>query len=90
MLEWLLQDGRIADLMLAIIVVEVLVLCGYHLNTGRGPTVASVIANAGAGGSLMVALKFVLQDFGNIAIAGALLAALAFHVTDLRLRWPQA
>ena len=46
-----------------------------------------LIVNIGAGGSLMVALRFALGGGGWLAITVCLLAALVFHVADIRLRW---
>lgn len=90
LLESLIASGRIVDLMLLVIAVEVMALTAYRLSTGRGLTVPALLLNVGAGGSLMVALRFVLTDAGTLAVAGALVAALVFHVGDLRWRWQES
>lgn len=83
----LVESGRIVDLMLAVIALEVIVLCAYRAKTGRGLSIASILLNVGAGGSLMVALKWVLTDADWTLVAAALIASLVFHVTDLATRW---
>ena len=49
-----------------------------------------LVTNAGAGGSLMLALKAVLTGADLAWILAALLASLAFHASDLYLRWSNA
>ncbi len=87
MLEELIQSGRIVDIMIAVIVLETLVLLAYRRTTGRGIAPGRLIANIGAGGSLMLALRAVFADAHWGIIAACLIASLLFHVTDLRLRW---
>ncbi|MEM8546571.1 MAG: hypothetical protein AAGF46_00280, partial [Pseudomonadota bacterium] len=90
MLETLIASGRIVDLMLLVIAVEIVALIAYRVTTGRGLAVPALLLNVGAGGSLMVALRFVLTDAGTLAVAGALVAALVFHVGDLLWRWQES
>lgn len=89
-LEQFIFSGRIVDLMLAVLVVEVILLSWRHHRTGRGLPPRLLFTNAGAGGSLMLALKAVLTGAGWPWIVAALLASLVFHVADLRHRWINA
>ncbi len=87
MLDELIASGRIVTVMGAFVALEVVVLLAYRARTGRGIPAASLLANIGAGGSLMLALGAALRGAGTLAIAGWLLGALVFHVADLALRW---
>lgn len=87
LLTSLLESGRIVDVMVAVVVVEVTVLLVYWYRTGRGVSPRSLLLNVGAGGSLMLALGAVLKNWGNTALAVCLLSALGFHVADLIQRW---
>ncbi len=89
-LEQFILSGRIVDVMLAVLVVEVIWLSLRYRRTGRGLSPSQLITNAGAGGSLMLALKAVLTGAAWPWIVAALLASLAFHLADLRHRWIQA
>ncbi|MEL6302514.1 MAG: hypothetical protein AAFV47_09870 [Pseudomonadota bacterium] len=86
MQAWI-ESGRIADVMLAVIAIEIIALIVYRLLSGKGLPVATVICNAGAGGSLMVALKLVWIDAAWHWVAAALLGSLVFHMIDLAQRW---
>ncbi|MEL7311797.1 MAG: hypothetical protein AAFN07_09825 [Pseudomonadota bacterium] len=87
--SWI-ESGRIADVMLLVIALEVLVLSVYRWRSGRGLTIPTVVCNAGAGGSLMVALKLVWIGAKWQWIAMALIASLVFHSVDLAQRWRAA
>lgn len=87
MLQQWIASGRIIDIMLAVLVVEVFVLIAYRTKTGRGPSITSVLLNIGAGGSLIVALKLALADASWQIFAAALVAAFFFHSADLAWRW---
>ena len=89
-LEQFIFSGRIVDVMLAVLVVEVIWLSLRYRRTGRGLSPSQLITNAGAGGSLMLALKAVLTGAAWPWIVAALLASLTFHLADLRHRWIQA
>ncbi len=86
-LQNLVESGRIVDVMLVFIFVEIVVLSLIRQRRGGGIAALPLIVNIGAGGSLMVALRFALGDGGWLAITACLLAALVFHVADIRLRW---
>ncbi len=90
LLQGLVESGRIVDIMLAVIAVEVVVLVGYRLVKQRGLSIASIVLNVGAGGSLMVALKLLYDGAAWQLIAAALVASAVFHTGDLAYRWRQA
>lgn len=89
-LEQFILSGRIVDVMLAVLVAEVIWLSLRYHRTGRGLPPSLLVTNAGAGGSLMLALKAVLTGAAWPWIVAALLASLVFHVADLRHRWTRA
>jgi hypothetical protein len=82
----LVESGRIVDIMLLFVAVEVIALAGFRLITGRGIPLPALILNIGAGGSLMVGLKLVFDQAPWQWVAVALVAALVFHVGDLLQR----
>lgn len=86
-LQNLVESGRIVDVMLAFIILEIVVLSIIRQRRGGGVAALPLIVNIGAGGSLMVALRFALAGHSWLAITACLLAALVFHVADIRLRW---
>ena len=83
----LIASGRIVDLMGAFVALEIVALLLWRARTGAGIAPLPLLANIGAGGSLMLALRASLVGAGTDAIAGWLLAALACHAADLALRW---
>ena len=87
MLADLISSGRIVDLMGAFVALEVAALLAWRARTGRGPAPAPLLANVGAGVSLMLALRAALTGASTAAIAAWLLAALGCHAADLALRW---
>lgn len=88
--EQFILSGRIVDVALVVLVLEVLWLSWRYRRTGRGLPPRLLFTNAGAGGSLMLALKAALTGAGWPWIAAALLASLGFHVADLNHRWTRA
>jgi hypothetical protein len=86
-MEELINSGKIVDLMLAFVVLEVAALLAYRYWTGRGIATIPLLSNVGAGVSLMVALRAQLTGDGWVAVAGFLLLSLVFHTVDLVLRW---
>jgi len=87
LLQSVINSGRIVDILLVGILIEIVVVHVYRLRTGGGVALASMIRNAGAGASLLLALRGALTGTGWLWIAACLLAALIFHVADLRQRW---
>ena len=86
-MEELINNGKIVNLMLAFVVLEVSALLAYRYLTGRGIAAVPLLSNIGAGVSLMLALRAQLTGAGWMAVAGFLLLSLVFHVTDLVVRW---
>ncbi|MFK8079645.1 MAG: hypothetical protein AB8B97_05105 [Granulosicoccus sp.] len=82
-----IASGQIVDIMVVFVVVEVLALIVYWRLTGRGVPTVPLLANVGAGGSLMLALGATLKGFSPAVIALCLVSSLIFHLTDLALRW---
>ncbi len=89
-LEDLVTSGRIVDLMLAFIVLEIVALVLIRRFTGRGIATLPLLTNIGAGTSLMLALRADLTGAGWTWIAFFLVAALIFHVSDLAQRWQRS
>jgi hypothetical protein len=78
------------DLILALMALEALVVLSWRAVFRRGPAPLPFIANLLAGAFLLLALRFALAGSAGMAIGICLLAALAAHLTDLRLRWENA
>ncbi len=87
MLEDLVTSGRIVDIMIVFVIIEVVLLLGYERATGRGVAPYSLLVNVGAGGSLMLALRAVFSEADWTIVAGCLVASLVFHTLDIRQRW---
>ena len=87
MLESLIASGRIADIMLGVMVLEVIAIVLYRRARGGGIALRPLILNIGAGGSLILALRASLTESGWSAIAGFLVLSLVFHVADQVGRW---
>ena len=89
-IEDLIASGRIVDLMLAFVALEIVVLLIYRARTGRGIPALPLLLNIGAGGCLMLALRATVAEAGWQWIAACLIGALVFHVADLGQRWSGA
>ena len=86
-LSRIVSSGRIVDIMVLFVVIEVIALIVYWRRTGRGVPTIPLLANVGAGGSLMLALGATLKGYNSNVIALLLVSSLVFHVTDLAIRW---
>lgn len=86
-MQALIESGRIVDIVLAVLVLEIVLLASWYRRTGRGIAPIPAVLNAGAGGSLALALRAALVDSGWQWITVWLLCALAFHTADLLRRW---
>lgn len=80
-------SGRIADLLLAVLLVEAALIHVHHRRTGRGVALADVGWFLLAGAALAVALRVALTGGPWPAIAAALAVAGVAHVADLARRW---
>lgn len=83
----LFSSGRIVDLILALMVLEGLLLVGWHRLTGKGPAPLDVVANLLAGALLLAALRAALMGAHWTHVALWLLAAFIAHLADLARRW---
>ena len=83
----LIASGRLVDLILALVVLEAVLVLGYHTRTGRGVAFVDLLCNQLAGAFLLFALRAALTHAGWAWIAVNLSAALAAHVADLGRRW---
>ncbi|KPL53447.1 hypothetical protein ABB55_15500 [Prosthecomicrobium hirschii] len=87
MLDSLFAGGRMADLALAALLVETLVSLWLARRLGRGPGVAAILCNAGAGAGLLLALRAALTGAGAAMVAAGLVFALVAHLGEVVLRW---
>ncbi len=85
-MEEFIRSGRIADVILVALAVELAVMGFYLWRKGQGLALLSFAASSLAGGSLVLALRAVLRDTGWLFVAIYLAAALLAHLADLALR----
>jgi hypothetical protein len=85
----LFAGGRIIDLIIAGVCVEAAALLLYRRRTGRGPTGAQLLPNLMAGTCLLLAVRGALAGAWWGWTALPLAGSLAFHLLDLRQRWPR-
>lgn len=83
----LFVNGRIADCILVLMLLEVVALTLLRRRSGRGIRPVELIVSTGAGAALLLALRAALVGSAWPRIAIWLVAALAAHLYDLRLRW---
>src|SRR6476619_3759940 len=88
----LFSSGRVIDLVIALVVLEALTLCAYHLATGRGLAPAQFAANLAAGLCLLLAVRAALTSAGWVWVALSLALSRLAHLADLgsRLRARQS
>jgi uncharacterized membrane protein YeaQ/YmgE (transglycosylase-associated protein family) len=87
MLQGLVESGRIVDLILGLVGIEVLVvsLLARGRRNGFGPVDALVNALAGIG--ILLALRSALTGAAWTSVAGWLAGALVAHLADVARRW---
>jgi hypothetical protein len=83
----LFASGRVVGLILALVVLEALLLIGYHRRSGRGIAPLDLLPNLLSGAFLLLALGAALDQARWEWIGLALLAALVAHAADLYRRW---
>lgn len=88
--ESLIFSGRIVDLMIVFLVLEIVGIAWLRKFRGVGIPVGPLLVNIGAGGSIMLALRAALTNAGWQWITLFLVSALVFHVSDLAIRWQTA
>lgn len=86
-METLLTSGRIAELILALMAIEIAALLLLWFRYGIGVRPLSLIANMAAGGSLVAALYVALTSGSPYTLAAILLLSLLAHVADMATRW---
>ena len=89
-MDALLANGRLIDVILVLMILELLGLAAYRRATGRGPALSDLLFNQLAGGFLLVALRCALAGAGAQAIEASLGCALLAHLVDLARRWRRA
>lgn len=83
----LIASGRIVDIVLGFVVLEIALLTVYRRVSGRGIATLDLLFNLLAGVCLLLALRSALVGAAWIWIAVWLSAALLAHVADLARRW---
>lgn len=86
-IEEFVLSGRVVDVMLGLMVLEVLVFSLPRVRTALGGRALPLLVNAGAGVSLMLALRTVLTGGSWQILAACLVLAGIFHALDVLLRW---
>ncbi len=86
-MENFFASGRVADVILAVMIAEFLALAILHGRTGRGVPPRDLLVMLLAGGSLVLALRAVLTGAGWPVAAACLVLALVAHLADLARRW---
>lgn len=81
-----IRSGRFADVILVVLAVEMVAVSLYLWRQGRGRALMSFVASGLAGGSLVLAMRAILQDSGWLFVAIYLAAALLAHLADIALR----
>ncbi len=85
----LFAGGGVIDWIIAAMLLEAAGLAWWHFRTGRGPAPGDFLATLLSGFCLLVAMRLALGGMAFPLVGASLLAALAFHVADLRRRWPK-
>lgn len=79
--------AHLADLVLAVLVLEALGLVVFYQRTGRGMAPRDCVGLLGAGLALALALRCAMSGAWPGWVALCLLGALVAHLDDLRRRW---
>lgn len=80
-------SGRVADLILALVILEGGLLALYHRYTGKGLPFSDIAGFLLSGLFLLLALRAALNDAWWGWISLWLTASLVTHIADLRRRW---
>lgn len=86
-IEEFVLSGRVVDVMLGLMLLEVVVFRVPRIRAALGQRALPLLFNAGAGVSLMLALRTTLTGGSWLVLAACLLAAGCFHALDVFLRW---
>ena len=82
----LVRSGRIAEIALALIVIEAIVVSRIRTRHGRAALDVGLIAHLAAGGFLLLALRAALTGTGWETVAAWLFGGLVAHLVDLGAR----
>jgi hypothetical protein len=85
-LRALIVSGRIADLVLLVVALELVALAWFGAR-GRGPGLRALLPTLLAGAALALALRAALSGAAWPWMAAWLSAAGVAHAVDLRARW---
>jgi hypothetical protein len=83
----LFASGRLVELILALVAIEVALLLILWRSKGRGVSPGDLLPNLCAGAFLLLALRLSLGGAGWKLCCGSLAAAGASHLIDLNRRW---
>jgi hypothetical protein len=83
----LFARGRLVELILMIVALEMVALALYWRRTGSGVPLRDLLPNLLAGAFLLLALRFALGDFGWLPCCACLAAAGVAHCVDLARQW---
>lgn len=85
-MESLFTSGRIIDLILVLVALEIAALPWLLKLLGSETTLADLLPNILAGAALLIAVRLGITDTGWVWIGASLFAALLAHLWDLRKR----
>ena len=80
-------SGRVAELILLMLVIEAVALGLHHRRTGRGISLRAVLPFLLAGAAFALSLRAALTGAGWPWVALPLIGALMAHLWDLAARW---
>jgi len=83
----LYASGRVADLLVALVILEAVGLIWLHRRVGRSGVPWGIVLNLTTGAALVMALGAALRGAAWPWIGTWLILALVGHVADLLLRW---
>ena len=89
-LRELITSGRIVDLVLVVMTIELITSAFIAKRRGIPLDVPGLAFNIGAGASLALALRASLTGLGWEWVAAWLVGSLVFHVLDVGRRWQQS
>ena len=87
-IQTLVDTGRVVDIVLVVLGIELLGLALWRRNAGRAMGLGILIASALPGVFLLLALRAALTDAGSLWVAGWLAASFPAHLLDMTLRRP--
>ncbi|MDJ0917420.1 MAG: hypothetical protein QNJ05_06605 [Woeseiaceae bacterium] len=86
-LSELILSGRIIDIVLGVLILELLLISMLYRTKGKGVPPYPLLVNIGAGGSLALGIKASVTGADWQWIAVWLVASLVFHILDISARW---